>query len=178
MLPTSAGVEPVTSWSPVRRRIQLSHRGRQRQGMSGFSRTRVKDAYACLWQDCAEPDFCLCWGLMICQPMVGHFVSLPREREKRDRRDSRGDEREDRGKKRKMNGEETEGMLWNSGRFPTLVIILLLSINLSYVFLLSYLSFFPLAVWWRQVWLYSTEDISLLLLFSELTGRFLCLVCC
>ena len=29
MLPTSAGVEPATSWSPVRRRIQLSHRGRQ-----------------------------------------------------------------------------------------------------------------------------------------------------
>ena len=28
MLPTSAGVEPVTSWSPVGRRIQLSHRGR------------------------------------------------------------------------------------------------------------------------------------------------------
>ena len=28
MLPTSAGVKPVTSWSPVGRRIQLSHRGR------------------------------------------------------------------------------------------------------------------------------------------------------
>ena len=28
MLPTSAGVEPATSRSPVRRRIQLSHRGR------------------------------------------------------------------------------------------------------------------------------------------------------
>ena len=28
MLPTSAGVEPTTSWSPVGRRIQLSHRGR------------------------------------------------------------------------------------------------------------------------------------------------------
>ena len=27
MLPTSAGVEPTTSWSPVGRRIQLSHRG-------------------------------------------------------------------------------------------------------------------------------------------------------
>ena len=26
MLPTSAGVEPATSWSPVRQRIQLSHR--------------------------------------------------------------------------------------------------------------------------------------------------------
>ena len=29
MLPTSAGVEPMTSWSPVGRRIQLSHRGQQ-----------------------------------------------------------------------------------------------------------------------------------------------------
>ena len=29
MLPTSAGVEPATSWCPVGRRIQLSHRGRQ-----------------------------------------------------------------------------------------------------------------------------------------------------
>ena len=29
MLPTSAGVEPASSWSPVGRRIQLSHRGRQ-----------------------------------------------------------------------------------------------------------------------------------------------------
>ena len=28
MLPTLAGVEPATSWSPVGRRIQLSHRGR------------------------------------------------------------------------------------------------------------------------------------------------------
>ena len=28
MLPTSAVVEPATSWSQVRRRIQLSHRGR------------------------------------------------------------------------------------------------------------------------------------------------------
>ena len=28
MLPTSVGVEPATSWSPVGRHIQLSHRGR------------------------------------------------------------------------------------------------------------------------------------------------------
>ena len=40
---------------------------------------------------------------------MGHFVSSPREREKRDRRDSRGDEREGQGRKRKMNeSEETE----------------------------------------------------------------------
>ena len=37
---------------------------------------------------------------------VGHFKSSPREREKRDRRDSRGDEREGRGRKRKMNESE------------------------------------------------------------------------
>ena len=29
MLPTSAGVEHATSWSPVGRHIQLSHRGRR-----------------------------------------------------------------------------------------------------------------------------------------------------
>ena len=31
--------------------------------------------------------------------LVGHIVSSPREREKRDRRDSRGDEREGQGRK-------------------------------------------------------------------------------
>ena len=41
--------------------------------------------------------------------LVGHFVSSPREREKRDRRDSRGDEREGQGRKRNRNeSEETE----------------------------------------------------------------------
>ena len=38
--------------------------------------------------------------------LVGHFVSPPREREKRDRRDSIGDEREGQG--RKMNRNESE----------------------------------------------------------------------
>ena len=41
--------------------------------------------------------------------LVGHFVSSPREREKRDRRDSRRDEREGQGRKRNMNESvETE----------------------------------------------------------------------
>ena len=41
--------------------------------------------------------------------LVGHSLSSPREREKRDRRDSGGDEREGQGRKRKMNEiEETE----------------------------------------------------------------------
>ena len=37
---------------------------------------------------------------------MGHFVSSSREREKRDRRDSRGDEREGQGIKRKINESE------------------------------------------------------------------------
>ena len=41
--------------------------------------------------------------------LVGQFVSSPGEREKRDRRDSRGDEREGQGRKRNMNeSEETD----------------------------------------------------------------------
>ena len=40
---------------------------------------------------------------------MGHLVLSPREREKRDRRDSRGDERKGQGKKRNRNErEETE----------------------------------------------------------------------
>ena len=41
--------------------------------------------------------------------LEGHFVSSPREMEKRDRRESRGDEREGQGRKRNRNeSEETE----------------------------------------------------------------------
>ena len=41
--------------------------------------------------------------------LVGHFMLSPREREKRDRRNSRGDERERQGRKKKVNeSEETE----------------------------------------------------------------------
>ena len=40
--------------------------------------------------------------------LLGHFVSYPREREKRDRRDSRGEERDGLGRKKKMN--ENEGI--------------------------------------------------------------------
>ena len=41
--------------------------------------------------------------------LVGHFVSSPREREERDRRDSRRDEREGQGRKRdRSESEETE----------------------------------------------------------------------
>ena len=41
--------------------------------------------------------------------LVGHFVSSPREKEKRDRRDSRRDEREGQGRKTKRSErEETE----------------------------------------------------------------------
>ena len=38
--------------------------------------------------------------------LVSHFVSSPREREKRDRRDSRRDESEEQGRKRNRNERE------------------------------------------------------------------------
>ena len=39
---------------------------------------------------------------------MGHFVSSPREREKRDRRDSRGDERKGQGRRKMNESAETE----------------------------------------------------------------------
>ena len=46
-----------------------------------------------------------CGGFNDTSTLVGHFVSSPREREKRDRKDSRGDERE--GQERKVNNNES-----------------------------------------------------------------------
>ena len=43
MLPTSAVFEPVTSWSPVERRIQMSHRGRQIK-VKEFDKNNLKQA--------------------------------------------------------------------------------------------------------------------------------------
>ena len=52
--------------------------------------------------------FFIVLGFIDTSTIVGHFMSSPREREKRD---SRGDEREEQGRKRKMNeSEETEGI--------------------------------------------------------------------
>ena len=40
--------------------------------------------------------------------LMGHFVLSPMEREKKDRRDSRGDEREGQGRTRKRNESEKQ----------------------------------------------------------------------
>ena len=59
----------------------------------------------------AQASLCLidCDGANDMSSLVGHFMSSPREREKRDRRDSRGDEREGQARKRNRNEcEETE----------------------------------------------------------------------
>ena len=50
--------------------------------------------------------------------LVGHFVSSPREREKYDRRDSRGDEREEQGRKRNRNETEETGEIKNITPLP------------------------------------------------------------
>ena len=55
-----------------------------------------------------DSDFFLL-GFIDTSTLVGHFVSPPKEREKGDRRDSRGNEREGQGRKRIRNErEETE----------------------------------------------------------------------
>ena len=56
-----------------------------------------------------KQDWLIELGFNDTSTLVGHFVSSPREREKKDRRDSRGDEREGQGRKRNRNeSEETE----------------------------------------------------------------------
>ena len=56
-----------------------------------------------------QQDFLIVLGFNDTSTLEGHFVSSPREREKRDRRESRGDEREGQGRKRNRNkSEETE----------------------------------------------------------------------
>ena len=52
MLPSSAGVEPATSWSPAGRRIQLSHRGRRKK-MSRVLGKSIK--YPKIWWPVAGP---------------------------------------------------------------------------------------------------------------------------
>ena len=60
-----------------------------------------------------------CVGFNDTSTLVGHFVSSPREREKRDRRDGRRDEREGQGRKRNRNeSEETEEIKTTSLPLP------------------------------------------------------------
>ena len=55
------------------------------------------------------PSHLIVLGFNDTSTLMGHSVLSPREREKRDRRDSRGDEREGQGRKRNRNeSEETE----------------------------------------------------------------------
>ena len=53
--------------------------------------------------------------------LMDHFVSSPREREKRDRRDSRRDEREGQGRKRNRNESEETEEIKTSPPYPYLL---------------------------------------------------------
>ena len=57
-------------------------------------KTAFKD-YTILFIYIAQDCFFFVLGFNDTSTLVGHFVSSPRERERRDRRDSRGDERDD-----------------------------------------------------------------------------------
>ena len=61
MLPTSVGVEPATSWSPVGRHIQLSHQGR-RVTMVHYVLTNSKSpSMRDLWKWWGGVT-CFCWA--------------------------------------------------------------------------------------------------------------------
>ena len=51
-------------------------------------------------------DWLIEFGFINTSTLVGHFVSSPREREKRDSIDSRGDDREGQGSKKNRNESE------------------------------------------------------------------------
>ena len=77
--------------------------------------TREKERNLDFYLPVKNPVYFLCstdlivLGFNNTSTLEGHFVSSLREREKRDRRESRGDEREGQGRKRNRNeSEETE----------------------------------------------------------------------
>ena len=93
-LPDPKGIEPATSWSPVKHTsnwatdagyfyitLLLGTKQKCKEGASNAYSQHVR--FIVFW---------LCWGLTA-STHVGHFVSSPREREKRNRGNSREDER-------------------------------------------------------------------------------------
>ena len=92
MLPTSTGVEPVTSWSPVGRRIQLSHRGRQvvlleypqraNELFYNVASTSMQrhDVASTLIRRCLNGGSIL--ALAVYLPHINHFLSLGGKYEK------------------------------------------------------------------------------------------------
>ena len=55
-----------------------------------------------------KPEICYVLGFNDMSTLVGHFVLSPREREKRNRRDSREDEREGMGERKMNDSKETK----------------------------------------------------------------------
>ena len=66
-------------------------------------------------------DWLIVLGFNDTSTLMGHFVSSPREREKRDRRDSRRDEREGQGRKRNRNESEETEEIKTSPPYPYLL---------------------------------------------------------
>ena len=64
MLPTSAGVEPATSWSPVGWRIQMSHQGRRPWGLAWIT---VQNDFSYFWPtSCPETSYQVWVNLPFC----------------------------------------------------------------------------------------------------------------
>ena len=73
------------------------------------------------WRLCCSNMVLIVLGFNDTSTPVGHFVSSPREREKRDRRDSRRDESEGQGRKRNRNESEETEEIETSPPYPYLL---------------------------------------------------------
>ena len=81
------------------------------------------NSYNLIWTylDFHNLSFLIVLGFNDTSTLMGHFVSSPREREKRDRRDSRRDEREGQGRKRNRNESEETEEIKTSPPYPYLL---------------------------------------------------------
>ena len=77
MFPTSAGVEPATSWSPVGRRIQLSHRGRLSQDNVPMDMCiQQRHRTACTWAGIAKDPMFIHINIEDWSGLIKKYVSL------------------------------------------------------------------------------------------------------
>ena len=111
LIPGDFGLSPIATPEGSSGKVRIPQEGSYVDlGEEDFTEVTKRNRKTHGTKNAAAFDFFLIeLGFNDTSTLVGHFVSSPREREKKDRRDSRGDEREGQGRKRNRNeSEETE----------------------------------------------------------------------
>ena len=111
------GIQLILAYSWARPAILIADKGRG--GMFYFFRFFTFTPVLLSSLSLSFIDWLIVLGFNDTSTLVGHFVSSPREREKKDRRDSRRDEREGQGRKRNRNeSEDTEEIKTSPYPYP------------------------------------------------------------